>query len=184
MIVHTSHSKKDLCDIILIFNLPLEDYKQNVKKAIGEELMITLMTMETICPNYDFFEISTLDELIEYLSSPKKRGNISLKEREISILKAKSLIHFVKGCGGTFGKSDYDDISQVSSDAEYIKKYADVPTCRMALRLLNESTILKYKIVPELSYKVQKQLEKKQKIKAGQQATFSVRRGIFNLDFS
>jgi|TARA_R110000803_G_scaffold157221_5_gene221654 hypothetical protein len=183
MIVHTSHSKKDLCDIILIFNLPLEDYKKNVKKVIGEEVMITLMTMDTITPNYDFFEISTLPELIDYLSSPKKRGNISLKEREISILKAKSLIHFVKGCGGTFGNADYDDISQVSSDAEYIKKYADVPTCRMAIRLLNESTILKYKIVPELSYKVQKQLEKKQKIKAGSEATFSSKRGEFLLTF-
>ena len=90
----------------------------------------------------------------------------------------------MKGCGGTFGSSDYDDISQVISDAEYTKTYADVPTCRMAIRLLNESNCIGYKIEPELSYQVKKQLEKKQKIKKGQQATYSVKQGHFVVSFS
>ena len=182
---HNSHSKKDLSDIIMIFDLPInkDTIKIKTKKDLGEDIMITLKTMDTITPNYDYYEINKLEDLIDFLTGAKKRNNISLKEREIGILKAKSLIHFVKGCGGTFGNSDYTDISQVISDAEFIKKYADVPTCRMSIRLLNESNILNFKIEPELSYRVKKSLEKKQKIKANQQATYSYKIGEFEIRF-
>ena len=180
---HQSHSKKDLSDINLIFAINVDDIKTKTKKILGEEIMVSLRAIETIVPNFDYYEIKTLDELIAYLIAPKQRNNISLKEREIGILKAKSLIHFVKGCSGSFGNSDYTDISQVCSDAEVIKKYADVPTCRMALKMLNESNILKYTIEPELSYRVKKALEKKQKVKRGSQATMTMNRGKYLLTF-
>jgi len=180
---HSTHSKKDLCDIILIFNLPIQDFKQMVKKDLGHHILITLKSMDSIAPNFDYYEIKDIDELILHLTTKKCQGNISLKEREISISKSKSLIHFAKGCGGTFGNSDYTDKSQVISDAEYISKYADVPTCRMAIKLLNENNLLGYQIEGTISYKVKKQLEKKQKIKQGQQAQFSARAGHFVVVF-
>lgn len=181
--IDPSHSKKDLCDIILIFKLPIHNLKNKVKKVVAEEVMITLKTMDDITPNYDYYNINNLPELIEYLEKPKKEGNISLKEREIAILKAKSLIHFSKGCAGTFPASDYNDKSEVVSDAEHIKRYADIPTCRMAIKLLNDNHNLGYKITPELSYRVKKQLEKKQKVKAGQHAQFTMNRGHYVLSF-
>jgi len=181
--IDPSHSKKDLCDIILVFKLPIHNLKNKVKKVVAEEVMITLKSMDDITPNYDYYEISNVSELIDYLQQPKKDNNISLKEREIAILKAKSLIHFSRGCGGTFPSSDYNDKSEVVSDAEHIKRYADIPTCRMAIKLLNENNNLGYNIKPELSYRVKKQLEKKQKIKANSQARFSMRRGDFLITF-
>ena len=181
--IDPSHSKKDLCDIILIFKLPIHNLKNKIKKVVAEEVMITLKSIDSITPNYDYYEIDDLQGLITYLQEPKREGNISLKEREIAILKAKSLIHFSKGCGGTFPASDYNDKSEVVSDAEHIKKYADIPTCRMAIKLLNDNHNLGYTIVPELSYRVKKQLEKKQKIKANQHAQFSMKRGSFTITF-
>jgi hypothetical protein len=136
MMVDASHSKKDLCDIILVFKLPITNVKNKVKKVLAEEVMITLKSLESITPNYDYYQISNVNELVEYLQQPKKDNNISLKEREIAILKAKSLIHFSKGCGGTFPNSDYNDKSEVIADAEHIKRYADIPTARMAIKLL------------------------------------------------
>ena len=56
-----SHSKKDLCDIILIFKLPIHNLKNKVKKAVAEEVMITLKTMNDIIPNYDYYEISNIN---------------------------------------------------------------------------------------------------------------------------
>jgi len=181
--IDPSHSKKDLCDIILIFKLPIHNLKNKVKKALAEEVMITLKTMDDITPNYDYYKISNVDELIDYLEQPKRENNISLKEREVSILKAKSLIHFSRGCGGTYPSSDYNDLSEVVSDAEHIKKYADIPTCRMAIKLLNENNNLGYEINPELSYRVKKQLEKKQKVKSNSQARFSMTKGNFLITF-
>ena len=181
--IDTSHSKKDLCDIILIFKLPIHNLKNKVKKVVSDEVMITLKAMDSITPNFDYYKFEDLDGLIKHLEQPKKEGNISLKEREIAILKAKSLIHFSKGCGGTFPSSDYNDKSEVVSDAEHIKKYADIPTCRMAIKLLNENNNLGYMIAPELSYRVKKQLEKKQKVKAGQHAQFTMKRGHFCITF-
>ncbi len=181
--IDTTHSKKDLCDMILIYKLPIHNLKNKVKKALAEEVMITLKALDDITPNYDYYEINNVNELIEYLQQPKRENNISLKEREIAILKAKSLIHFSKGCGGTYPASDYNDKSEVVSDAEHIKKYADIPTCRMAIKLLNENNNLGYEIVPQLSYKVKKQIEKKQKIKANSQARFTMKRGHFHITF-
>jgi hypothetical protein len=181
--IDQTHSKKDLCDIILIFKLPIHNLKNKVKKQVAEEVLITLKSIDSITPNYDYYQVNNVPELINYLQSPKKENNISLKEREIAILKAKSLIHYSKGCGGTFPASDYNDLSEVVSDAEYIKKYADIPTCRMAIKTLNENNNLGYSITPELSYRVKKQLEKKQNMKANSQARFSMRRGSFTINF-
>ena len=181
--IDSSHSKKDLCDIIVIFKLPIHNLKNKVKQVVAEEVMITLNTMDKIAPNYDYYKFDDLPGLITHLEEPKVEGNISLKEREIAILKAKSLIHFSKGCAGTFPSSDYNDKSEVVSDAEHIKKYADIPTCRMAIKLLNDNNNLGYMITPELSYRVKKQLEKKQKVKAGQHARFSMKRGNFCITF-
>lgn len=181
--IDQSHSKKDLCDIILIFKLPIHNLKNKVKKVVADEVMITLKAMDNITPNFDYYKCEDLDGLIAHLEQPKREGNISLKEREIAILKAKSLIHFSKGCAGTFPSSDYNDKSEVVSDAEHIKKYADIPTCRMAIKLLNENNNLGYNITPELSYRVKKQLEKKQKVKAGQHAQFTMKRGHFTITF-
>ena len=181
--IDQSHSKKDLCDIILIFKLPIHNLKNKVKKQVAEEVLITLKSIDSITPNYDYYQVNNVPELINYLQSPKKENNISLKEREIAILKAKSLIHYSKGCGGTFPASDYNDLSEVVSDAEYIKKYADIPTCRMAIKILNDNNNLGYSITPELSYRVKKQLEKKQNMKANSQSRFSMRRGSFTITF-
>jgi len=181
--IDQSHSKKDLCDIILIFKLPIHNLKNKIKKVVAEEVMITLKSMDSITPNFDYYKFEDLDGLIKHLEEPKREGNISLKEREIAILKAKSLIHFSKGCGGTFPSSDYNDKSEVVSDAEHIKKYADIPTCRMAIKLLNENNNLGYEINPELSYRVKKQLEKKQKVKSNSQARFSMTKGNFLITF-
>lgn len=182
-IIDPSHSKKDLCDIILIFKLPIHNLKNKVKKALAEEVMITLKAIDEITPNYDYYEVNNVDELIEYLTLPKRDNNISLKEREVSILKAKALIHYSKGCGGTFPASEYNDLSEVVSDAEHIKRYADIPTCRMAIKLLNENNNLGYIINPQLSYRVKRQLDKKQKIKANQHARFSMKRGSYVITF-
>ena len=183
--IHSSFSKKDLCDIIKIFHLEdeLPIYKKMNKEELGVNLNIVLKSVNEITPNLDYYPIHNLEELKEYLSQAKPEIAITLKEREIAINKAKDIIHYAKDCGYTFGNSRYNDISEVLADGSYIQRFGDIPTIRRALVFLNQDISHSVKFIPQLSYKMTRQLEKKKKNKKGALSSVSFRKGQFSLSF-
>ena len=183
--IHPSFSKKDLCDIMKIFQLKqhLPIYKKMNKEELFVNLNILLKTIEEITPNLDYYPIQDLEELKEYLSQSKPEHSITLKEREIAINKAKDIIHYAKDCGYTFGNSRYNDISEVLADGSYIQRFGDIPTIRRALVFLNEDLNHSAEFVPQLSYKMSRQLEKKKKNKKGALSSVSFKKGNFSLSF-
>ena len=183
--IHSSFSKKDLCDVIKIFHLETElpIYKKLNKEELGVNLNVVLKSIPKITPNLDYYPINDVDELQEYLSQKKPELSITLKEREIAINKAKDIIHYAKDCGYTFGNSRYNDISEVLADGSYIQRFGDIPTIRRALIFLNEDLNHSAEFIPQLSYKMTRQLEKKKKNKKGALSSVSFRRGHFSVAF-
>ena len=153
------------------------------KAEVSEQIGVTLKVIENITPNLDYYDIKDIPELSQYLENNKQDRVISLKEREIAILKAKDILHYCLACGYTLGNSRYNDISEIVSDGQYLQDYGDIPTIRRALNSLNEDLNIKFDFTPKLSYKMEKQLEKKKKIKEGALASISFKTGTFLLTF-
>jgi hypothetical protein len=175
--IHQSHTKKDLVEIIDVFNFKkdIEKYYEYNKDTLSTLLDIHLRTIMDIKPEKQYFEFNDINDLREYLKSPSPKQVISVKERDVIIDKAKKIIFYCKICGFQLGYY-YETLEDVIADGYYIKKYGDIPTIRRALRLLNEDTKIKNKFKPVITYRIQQRLNKKEQLKKDGLATYQCRK--------
>jgi hypothetical protein len=174
--IHKSHTKKDLIEIIEVFDFQkdIENYHEYNKDVLTTILDIHLRTIVEIKPEKEYFEFDDINDLRGYLRLPSPKPVIPVKERDIIIDKAKQLIFYCNICGFQLGYF-YETIEDVIADANYIKKYGDIPTIRRALKLLNVDGKITNKIKPVITYRTQQRMDKKIQIKKDGLCTYSVR---------
>ena len=81
MIIHKSHSRKELINVIQIFELPIKDVIDLNKNALIQELVNCLATMESVKPDYTEYRIETLEELRIFLQSPNVDKSLTINEK-------------------------------------------------------------------------------------------------------
>jgi len=175
--IHKSHTKKDLIEIIEVFNFQkdIENYLEYNKDTLTTLLDIHLRTIIEIKPEKEYFEFDDINDLREYLKLSSPKQVIPIKEKDIIIDKAKQLIFYCRICGFQLGYY-YDTIEDVIADANYIKKYGDIPTIRRALRLVNEDGKIINKIKPIITYRTQQRINKKEQLKKDGLCTYTVKK--------
>ena len=79
--IHKSHSKNDLIDLINTIDIPVVFSHQNNKKDIQEKLDVYLKTDidKTLDPNV--YKINSKRELILYLKNPNPKKSLNVKEK-------------------------------------------------------------------------------------------------------
>lgn len=80
--IHNSHSRKELFDIISVFELPIANRNEYNKAQIQCKIIECLDYFDKINPDLDYFFISTKDELIKYLSEPNPHKTLTIKDRK------------------------------------------------------------------------------------------------------
>jgi hypothetical protein len=182
--IHKSHTKKDLIEIIDVFDFKdvIEGYKDLNKDALVQLLDIHLRTIFDLEPNKDYFDFNDIRDLREYLRRPSPKQVLTIKERDIIIDKAKKIIFYCKIAGYCLGPTTYESVEEIESDANDIKKYGDIPTCRRALKLLKKSLSVKCPD-PIMTYRTQQRLDRKERIKEGGMARMSIHKGNFLVEF-
>ena len=175
--IHKSHTKKDLIEIIEVFNFgkDMDKYHEYNKDTLSTLLDIHLRTILEIKPEKQYYECEDINDLREYLKLPSPKQVISVKERDVIIDKAKQIIFYCRICGFQLGYF-YDTIEDVIADGDYIRKYGDIPTIRRALKLLNADDKIKNKFTPVITYRIQQRLEKKEQIRLNGLCTYTVRK--------
>jgi hypothetical protein len=177
--IHKSHTKKDLIEIIDIFNFGdvIENYKELNKDCLSSLLGLHLRTIAMIIPNKDYYDFDDITDLRTYLAHPSPKQVLTIKEKDIVIDKAKKIIFYCRIASYCLGGTTYDTIEEVIQDAYDIRNYGDIPTIRRALKLLRQdSKINQYSVIsPVMTYRMQQRLELKERLRQGGLARLSVR---------
>jgi hypothetical protein len=184
--IDKSHSKRDLKNIIDIFYFTLdkrfEDYEDLNKNELTKLLIDYINEIESIKPDYDILMIKTKYELIDYLEKPNQDKSLSIREKNQIMRYAKLVISFVKN-GCLISSSSFKDERDLDDKCNLIRQYGNIPTCRRAIRLMNETYSFhkKYKLV--ISNKVLRELNCKKKVKEECTSNFKRHTGTFKISF-
>ena len=159
MIIHKTHSKTDLIDLINLINLPVVFSHQDNKKDIQDKINIILN--EDIKFKKNYFNIDNKTQLKEYLVNKNPKKNLTTKEKNNVMSIAKYIIQYAKSNYNLEG-SKYETYKEIKDDIDYIKQFGDIPSVRRCCRLLNLDISFPNKnFKPLISPQVQDELNQK-----------------------
>ena len=161
--IHKSHSKTDLVDLINDLNLLIHFSHQDNKKNIQDKINEFCKGSITIEKN--FYNINNKSELISYLENPNPKKVLSIKEKNSVMMICK---HIIRYCKSSFNlaATKYEKYQDLIDDMDYIKQFGDIPSVRRCCKLMNEDIKKgQIKFKPLISPQVQRDLDEKQSIK-------------------
>ena len=94
MKIHTSHSRKELIQVIQQFKIDIPNCNDLPKKEIQVLLSNKLLSMsdENFKEEDEYFFVKDKSELIEYLSKPNQSKILTIKEKDNVMITAKKII--------------------------------------------------------------------------------------------
>jgi len=161
MIIHKTHSKTDLIDIILDLDLQIKYSHQDNKKMIQDKFIQYLLNNPKIIIKDNFFNIENIDGLHNYLINPNPKKALTIKEKNNVMTICKTIINYCKK-GYDIELTSYNSLQELQDDMDFIKQFGDVPSVRRCCKLMNKD--LKFKDIvfkPLISPQVQKTLDQK-----------------------
>ena len=181
MKIHNTHSRKELFDIITVFQLPIPNKNDFNKAQIQMRIIECLDYFENINPETEYFYVETKAELIKYLEDPNPNKTLTIKEKDDVMARAKKIINY--GRNNYFlMPSSYMSFDDVYNDAVKISKYGSIPSVRKAIELLNKDPKLAYPIELRIPKRVETQIKKKKKLKQSDVPLY-IKRGKFEIRF-
>lgn len=179
--IHMSHSRKELLDVIRIFNLPITNRNDKNKAALQEAIVQAVDFLPMIHAENEYFFVQSKEDLIDYLKLQNPAKNLTIKEKSEVMSLAKKMIAYAK-MNYFLGPSDYFDTTEIYRDARYISKFADIPSVRKAIELINLDPKLREKIEMNIPRRTANELKKKKAIKKAHCPMF-IKHGEFILTF-
>ncbi len=184
--IHSSHSKKELQEIIEVFELNIANYKNMNKKDISYSLMYELTKIDNIPEDNDFFFIKNKTELIQYLVNPDSSKTLTIKEKNEVMEIAKYIIMYCKN-DYYLSHSPFLDWDDMFDKVKYIADYGDIPSVRKAVDGFNEDPkmISMGKCIGvQMSSRCRKKLERKKRMIQKQKNSLKIARGKFIVEFN
>lgn len=158
-LIHKSHSKNDLIDLINLLHLPVVFSHSDNKKTIHEKLDSLLKTDFEIKKNY--YNIENKDGLKVFLSNKNPKKVLTIKEKQEVMSIAKFIINYCKSGFNIESSMKYNTYQEIKDDMDYIKQFGDIPSVRRCCKLLRDDINMKEMFSPLISPQVQKELEDK-----------------------
>ena len=159
MIIHKTHSKNDLIDLINLLDIPIVFSHQDNKKNIQDKLLEVLKTNFKIKKN--FYNIENKDGLKVFLANQNPKKSLTIKEKNDVMKIAKNIINYCKSGYMLEGSSKYNSHKDIQDDMDYIKQFGDIPSVRRCCKLLKNDPNFNSSFNPLISPQVQKELEDK-----------------------
>ncbi len=178
--IHKTHSKTDLIELINTLDLPVINSHQDNKKSIQLKLLQVLGKDLTFTDNV--YKIHNTNELRAYLMNTNPKKSLNVKEKKDLMMICKKIIHYCLN-GYCLYKSQYNTLQEIEDDMLYIKQFGDLPSVRRACRLMNDNIMSKTTYEPLISPQVKKQLEEKERLKNKNIYECRIRKGPFTIKF-
>jgi len=186
--IHFTHTKNDLISYIIELNINIK-YNYLPKSEIMN-LFDTYMRESDI--NYEFipnqYHIKTVRDLIKYLESarPSQDEKITAIEHKKYIQIAKKILCYVNN-GCYIERTPYKEQGeqQLLTEAKILGMCAcHIPSCRRAIRMLNEQRGPDEKIDVVLKPELMNSLNSNTLLKLNSKPIYTVKYGKFFIDFS
>ena len=158
--INKTFTKKDLLEIIEVYEMDIEDPSSLSKKEIQNQLEDYLENNEIQYYTLGEWEFETSEDLLKYLENEKPNTDLNYREKGQMITLSKKLIHYCRN-GFSIAFSDFNDIDEIYQKALEVANHGDIPTCRRAIKELNKDSKIRNKIEIVISDKIQKELEQK-----------------------
>jgi len=177
MEIHPTHTKKDMIEIIEIFDFTeaIEDYHDLSKNELSFKLSQVINNASDINPDAEYFIIENIEQLKSFLTSPNQ-SRISIKDKNKMIDIAKDIIFYCKN-GYLLSVSVFTSVDELRYYAEEISFYGNIPTISRALILLNKDKKIKPKIDIVQSGKIKIKLRKRKEERLRKQGGFKITQG-------
>jgi hypothetical protein len=185
MKIHSSHSKKDLHEVIEVFQIyEIENYKIMKKCELAPLLEASLDVRDYVPEDTNNFFIKNLNDLKEYLTIPTTRQITSNSVRFDVTDRVKNLLFYCRDCGYNVAVSNYNTQEDVIADATFISNYGDLPSSRRALKFYNMDPKAPTKIHPIMTRRVERRVREMAEQKRENCLSLKTHEGPFVLDFS
>ena len=158
--INKTFTKKDLLEIIEVYEMDIEDPSSLSKKEIQNQLEDYLENNEIQYYTLGEWEFETSEDLLKYLENEKPNTDLNYREKGQMITLSKKLIHYCRN-GFSIAFSEFNDIDEIYQKALEVANHGDIPTCRRAIKELNKDSKIRNKIEIVISDKIQKELEQK-----------------------
>lgn len=159
--IDKSWTKKDLLEIIKIFQIDIEDSKELTKKELSQEVYFQLINTEEVFDwNCLYEEINSWSELAYLLERPKANTGLDYREKQEIIHDAKILLNYCRN-GYLLTNTSFKDFDELYLLALRVGRQGDISTCRRAITEFNKDNKLRNKITPDISQRMQKVLDQK-----------------------
>ena len=161
--IHKSHSKKDLYDLITAFHFPIlpgVTTKELLLKSIMEALDSNLFMI----PTNNKYLIEDKDELLLYLISVNPKKMLSVKDKKELIINCKRITHYCRNNYDLY-KTEFKNTSEINNLVKECSLYGDIPSVRKMIRLYNLNPLVTGNIQPIISKIMKKELEDKKSLK-------------------
>lgn len=184
--IHSSHSKKELQEIVEVFDLNIANYINMNKKDISYHLMYELSKIENVKEDDEYFFIKNKEELMQYLVNPDSSKTLTIKEKNSVMEISKYVIMYCKN-DYYLSHSPFIDWDDLYDKVVYIADYGDIPSVRKAIDGFNKDpkiVDMNKKIEYIMSSRCKKKLERKKRLIQKQKNSLKIRTGKFLVDFS
>jgi hypothetical protein len=181
-VIHKSHSKKNIIELIQLLNIPIEDPEDLNKHQIQKKMIVYANENPNsmFMPNHLF--ITSMKDLIDHLTNINQKKINGTDTRANVMKKAKKLTQYTKSDYLYFEKG-YMRIEDVIEDVEYILPYGDFPSVRKAIAHINNDPKLTNKYFPVISQKEQNRIKEKLEARRQKAGVAVVRKGTFLIRF-
>lgn len=181
MNINKSFTKKDLCEIISLYEMDIEDYLIMNKAKIQSEIT-SYLKYNNISFIKEYPEIHNSEELTDFLSKEKPNSQLNYKKRQEVIQTAKKILNYTK-LGYSIALTDYTSLDEIYEDGLMISNHCDIPTCRRAIEQLNLDNKIRNKLNTKMSSKVIQEIQIKNKNKLELMPSLMIKRGHFLVTF-
>ena len=181
-LIHKTHSKRDIIEIIELLNIPIEDPNDLNKHQLQTKLLKYCNDNSTTMylPNHLF--ITSMEDLKVHLKNLNQRKISGTDTRANVMKKAKKLTQYSKA-GYMYFERGYMYLDDIIEDIEYILPFGDYPSVRKSIANINNDPKLKNKYFPVISHKEQVRIKEKQEAKYQKAGCAVVKKGKWVLYF-
>ena len=176
--IHSSHSKKDLLELINTFQIDVigagEQSRQRLGINLWNKVLADMNHSDTHCD---------AREIHHFLHRRTPSRGFPTRLRIIGFDKVRNILHYAKDCNYVVHLSNYDRFEDILEDAKYLANFGDEPSVRRAIKLFNKDAKLEDIIEPKISPKVLKSIQERERIKKDTRPRMKIKTGDFTLSF-
>ena len=183
IMIDKSWTKKDLLEIIKVYEIDIEDAKELSKKPLTEELYFQLLNTENYLDwNSEYPDVYVWNDLVELLEKPKANTELDYRQKQEIIHEAKTILNYCRN-GFLLSNTEYECFDYIYLVALKVSQHCDISTCRRAIGEFNKDQKVRNPLEPKISQKMQKMLEQKKINKAELTPKLFIRREPIHITF-